>query len=166
MTGFDRLWVWGDDGTAKSLAWYRSVASDREPAKFRIAGTIPVPMSLREASEDALWGELDRLTAVFLQRWRRVRERREVVGPPAPAPTLLDLTSELTRRMLAHCDFCRWDCGVDRGRGTKLGACKLAADTRVSTYFHHPGEANRQLSAWNPPPLVVRAVGAHGQARA
>ena len=140
MKGFDRLWVWGDAGTARSLGWYRGVATDREPAKFRIAGTIPVALSLREASEDALWDELDRLTAVFLERWRRVREHRQGVAPPGPPPTLLDLTRELAQRMLAHCNFCRWDCGVDRSRGTKLGACKLAAGTRVSTYFHHPGE--------------------------
>ena len=42
--------------------------------------------------------------------------------------------------MLAHCNFCRWNCRVDRTRGAKFGACKLAASTRVSTYFHHPGE--------------------------
>jgi putative pyruvate formate lyase activating enzyme len=42
--------------------------------------------------------------------------------------------------MLAHCNFCRWDCRVDRSQGTKLGACKLDAGTRVSSYFHHPGE--------------------------
>ena len=29
---------------------------------------------------------------------------------------------------------------MDRSTGTKLGACKLASDTRVSTYFHHGGE--------------------------
>ncbi len=42
--------------------------------------------------------------------------------------------------MLAHCNFCRWDCRVDRTKGTKFGTCKLASDTRVSSYFHHPGE--------------------------
>jgi putative pyruvate formate lyase activating enzyme len=42
--------------------------------------------------------------------------------------------------MLAHCNFCRWDCRVDRTRGEKLGACKLAGETRVSSHFHHRGE--------------------------
>src|SRR2546426_11233229 len=42
--------------------------------------------------------------------------------------------------MLAHCNFCRWDCRVDRTRGEKLGACKLASETRVSSHFHHRGE--------------------------
>jgi len=42
--------------------------------------------------------------------------------------------------MLTHCNFCRWNCRIDRRQGTKLGACQLAAATRVSTFFHHPGE--------------------------
>ena len=42
--------------------------------------------------------------------------------------------------MLGHCNFCRWDCRVDRREGTKLGACKLGSATRVSSHFHHPGE--------------------------
>ena len=58
----------------------------------------------------------------------------------ACGPSLLELCRELTRRMLAHCNFCAWDCGVDRSRGTKFGTCKLGGDTRVSTFFHHPGE--------------------------
>lgn len=42
--------------------------------------------------------------------------------------------------MRAHCDFRRWCYRVDRRRGAKLGACKLASGTRVSSHFHHPGE--------------------------
>ena len=42
--------------------------------------------------------------------------------------------------MLAHCNFCPWNCRVDRLAGTKFGACKLASSARVSTYFHHTGE--------------------------
>jgi putative pyruvate formate lyase activating enzyme len=42
--------------------------------------------------------------------------------------------------MLGHCNFCRWNCQVDRRATTKLGTCKLAYDSRVSTFFHHQGE--------------------------
>src|SRR5262252_7574373 len=31
-------------------------------------------------------------------------------------------------------------CRVDRVRGGKLGACRLAAGSRVSSHFHHTGE--------------------------
>ena len=37
--------------------------------------------------------------------------------------------------MLGHCNFCRWDCRVDRREATKLGACKLGSATRVSSHF-------------------------------
>ncbi len=139
MTDFDRLWVWDDPAIARSLAWYRAVAVNRKPAKFRIAATGPVALAPEGASEDALWDALDRATPVFLDRWRRIRDEGAALGPPAE-PNLLDLCAALVRRMLTHCNFCRWDCDVDRSAGGKLGACKLAGETRVSTCFHHPGE--------------------------
>ena len=42
--------------------------------------------------------------------------------------------------MLAHCNFCPWNCRVDRLAGAKFGACKLASASRVSSHFHHTGE--------------------------
>ena len=135
---FDQLSAWKDPAVAKRLGWYLDVAENRKPAKFRIARTIPVALSLADAPEDALWDELDRLTPVFVERLARIRETGE--APGTPPPHLLDLCRELAYRMLAHCNFCRWNCRVDRTKGTKFGTCKLASDTRVSTYFHHLGE--------------------------
>jgi putative pyruvate formate lyase activating enzyme len=80
------------------------------------------------------------LTPVFLERWHRIRHDRVPLGPRADRPSLLELCRELAFRMLAHCNFCRWNCQVDRSRETKFGACKLGAGTRVSTWFHHQGE--------------------------
>jgi putative pyruvate formate lyase activating enzyme len=140
MSGFDLLGVWRDPAIAKALAWYREVAANRKPAKFRIAATLPVDLELDQAAESELWAELDRLTPVFLERWRQIRDHGVPLEPGATGPSLLDLCAELARRMLTHCNFCRWNCRVDRSRGAKVGACKLAAASRVSTYFHHPGE--------------------------
>ncbi len=140
MNDFDRLWIWDDPTTASSLAWYRAVAANRKPAKFCIARTIPVALSLAQSSEDELWDEIDRLTPLFLARWRGIREARDALGPPGSGASLLELCRELTQRMLTHCNFCQWNCQIDRNRATKFGACKLGADTRVSSYFHHPGE--------------------------
>lgn len=70
---FDRLWVWDDPALATSPRWYREVAANRRPAKFRIAATIPVAVELAPATEAALWGELDRLAPACLERWQRVR---------------------------------------------------------------------------------------------
>ncbi len=139
MSAFDQLWVWEEAGIGTALEWYRAVAENRRPAKFRIAATLPTAVPLETAPEEALWRELERLTPAFLARWRAIREGA-ALGPRAAGPSLLELCRELARRMLAHCNFCRWECGVDRVAGTKLGTCRLAADTRVSTYFHHLGE--------------------------
>jgi putative pyruvate formate lyase activating enzyme len=42
--------------------------------------------------------------------------------------------------MLGHCNFCPWNCRVDRVAGQRYGACKLASASRVSAHFHHTGE--------------------------
>jgi putative pyruvate formate lyase activating enzyme len=139
MTDFDRLFVWDDPALTAALQWYRDVAENRRPAKFRIAASLPVSVAL-DAPEEVLWAELDRQTPVFDALWRGIRTG-EIALPSLPhAPTLLDLCRALTYRMLAHCNFCQWNCRVDRSHGTKLGACKLGSGSRVSTYFHHPGE--------------------------
>ncbi len=140
MSDFDQLWVWSDRAIADSLRWYREVAENRKPAKFRIARTIPTAMALETVPETALWDELERLTPLFLARWQSIREGGEALPESPPGFSLLDLCRELAQRMLTHCNFCAWNCGVDRSHPGKLGACKLAADSRVSSYFHHPGE--------------------------
>src|SRR5918992_991812 len=61
MRDFDQLWVWNDPAIAGQLGWYRDVAGNRKPAKFRIAATIPLEVRL-DAPGDVLWGELHRLT--------------------------------------------------------------------------------------------------------
>src|SRR5262249_6015148 len=65
-------------------------------------------------------------------------------GASLPQPTdgasLLELCRELAYRTLAHCNFCPWNCRVDRMTGAKFGACKLASGSRVSSHFHHTGE--------------------------
>jgi putative pyruvate formate lyase activating enzyme len=140
MDGFDELWVWEDPATDAALGWYRAVAANRKPAKFRIAATLPAGVATMESSEADLWAELERLTPQFLSRWRDIRTGRAELGPRAEDVSLLDLCAELVGRMLTHCNFCAWDCQVDRSRGDRLGACKLASETRVSTFFHHRGE--------------------------
>jgi putative pyruvate formate lyase activating enzyme len=140
MDDFARLWVWQDKALRRALGWYFDVAGNRKPAKFRIARSIPVGLALAETTEEGLWAEFARLTPVFIERWAELRASSAPL-PPAPAEeSLLDLCAELAARMLTHCNFCRWNCRVDRTQARKIGACKLAAEARVSSYFHHPGE--------------------------
>ncbi len=139
MGQLDRLKIWQDPAIREALAWYLDVAENRRPAKFRIAATVATNFDPAAASEDALWAELDRLTPGFLARWEAIRAGAQL-PEPADGPSLLELCRELAYRMLAHCNFCPWDCRVDRRTGIKLGACKLASGARVSTHFHHTGE--------------------------
>ena len=134
------LRIWREPDFRGRMPWYRAVADNLRPAKFRIARHIPVAVDL-SAPEDALWTELEAGTADFLELLDRIRGGvADLPAAPRSRPDLMDLCRELAYRMLAHCNFCRFDCRVDRTKEERLGTCKLGADTRVSTYFHHLGE--------------------------
>ena len=139
MTDLPKLAIWHDPAIASALSWYLDVAENRRPAKFRIAASVATQLDLGASSEHALWNELDRLTPVFVARWRAIRAGASL-PPPADGPSLLELCRELAYRMLSHCNFCPWNCRVDRLAGSKFGACKLASASRVSSHFHHTGE--------------------------
>ncbi|BCH23337.1 radical SAM protein [Mesorhizobium sp. L-8-3] len=139
MSGLAQLGIWNDPALHDALSWYLAVAENRRPAKFRIAATVAAEMDPPTCGEDALWTELERLTSIFLERWQTIREGAPL-PPEADGPSLLELCGELAHRMLTHCNFCPWNCRVDRLAGTKFGACKLAAGSRVSSHFHHTGE--------------------------
>ena len=139
MSDLASLQIWDDPAIRSALSWYLAVAENRRPAKFRIAATLATQLDLAASSEDALWAELERLTSTFLARWQAIRAGAPL-PPPANGTSLLALCRELAYRMLAHCNFCPWDCRVDRTTNAKLGACKLGAGSRVSSHFHHTGE--------------------------
>ena len=113
MSELSTLRVWEDPAIREALSWYLDVAENRRPAKFRIAATLATELDPAASGEDALWTELDRLTPILLARWRAIR-----TGAPLPeaaeGPSLLELCRELAYRMLAHCNFCPWDCRVNR----------------------------------------------------
>jgi putative pyruvate formate lyase activating enzyme len=139
VSGLASLPIWDDPAIRASLSWYLDVAENRRPAKFRIAASLATPIDLEVSTEEALWAELNRLTPIFLSRWKAIRAGAPL-PPMADGPSLLELCRELGYRMLAHCNFCPWNCRVDRVAGTKFGACKLASSSRVSSHFHHTGE--------------------------
>jgi putative pyruvate formate lyase activating enzyme len=113
MSDLARLRIWDDPAIRDGLSWYLAVADNRRPAKFRIAATLTAQLDPATSGEEALWAELDRLTPIFLERRQAIR-----AGTPLPAtaegPSLLELCRELAYRMLSHCNFCPWNCRVDR----------------------------------------------------
>jgi putative pyruvate formate lyase activating enzyme len=147
VSTFDSIRAWENENLAQQLDWYRQVACSERPAKALIASRISVNLS---ASETELWQEYDRVIGDFLALWERCRaEPLEL--PERASPNLLDLVVELSQRMLTHCNFCRWNCNVDRSTDGKRGACQLEVESRVSSYFAHRGEE-----------LVYRGVGGSG----
>src|ERR687897_3874586 len=151
---FKSLNVWkqlkeaGDD-----LSWYFAVSTNRMPAKYLISKSIFCDITdLAAATEERLWEEHRNLIKTFLETWKEVRSEKHGVtrNPESDKTTLMDLNIELTKRMLKHCNFCRWNCQIDRsvqsvdagsrGDAKKHGTCQLESTSKVSSYFHHRGE--------------------------
>jgi putative pyruvate formate lyase activating enzyme len=139
MSDLAKLGIWDDPAIRSALSWYLDVAENRRPAKFLVAATIATEFDPAASAEDTIWAELDRLSPIFLARWQAIRAGAPL-PPPASGPSLLELCRELAYRMLGHCNFCPWNCRVDRVTAAKFGACKLASGSRVSSHFHHTGE--------------------------
>jgi len=79
-----------------------AVAENEHPAKFRIAATLATDIDPATSSEEALWGELDRLMPTFLASWRTISAGASL-PEAAEGPSLLELCRELTYRMRARC---------------------------------------------------------------
>jgi len=134
------LWIWRDEAVAERLSWYLAVSTNRVPAKFLICRRTPVDVEL-DASEEELWSAHREAATRFDEARRAVRRGElRLSEMERPRRSLMDLKVELVKRMLRHCNFCRWNCGVDRVEGGKRGACMLDRFSRVSSYFHHMGE--------------------------
>lgn len=136
---FESLWIW--DRLRSKLPWYFAVSTNRMPAKYLIAKRIGSGVDLRRAGEEELWLEHEQLLRTFQETFGKIRRgEMELVHVPKAKTSLMDVNVELVKLMLAHCNFCRWNCRVDRSKGTKYGTCKLESTSRVSSYFHHLGE--------------------------
>ncbi|MEM4206932.1 MAG: pyruvate formate lyase activating enzyme, partial [Nitrososphaerota archaeon] len=137
MASFESLWIWDDERVKERLNWYLAVSTNRLPAKNLICRRIPAEFDPTD-EENELWKIHQRCAEKFQEVLKAIRdEDLRLEELEIPTQSLLDLKLELVRRMLRHCNFCRWKCGVDRVLEKKVGTCQLGKDSRVSTYFHH-----------------------------
>jgi putative pyruvate formate lyase activating enzyme len=141
-----------------ALPWYLAVSINRMPAKYLISKSISCNITdLRLASEEELWEEHRNLIGAFLERWKTIRsadiDTVSDLSLQKKNTSLMDINVELVKRMLTHCNFCRWNCQIDRsltqdvkdGNGVektknKHGTCQLESTSNISSYFHHRGE--------------------------
>ncbi len=136
---FANLWVWKH--VKDKLNWYYEVSLNIKPAKYLLCRRIGCDLNIKEADEESLWEEHERLSFEFQELFLKIKSGEvEISELPIMSPNFLDLKVEIARRMLKHCEFCRWHCKVDRTKGDKLGTCQLEEVSRVSSYFHHRGE--------------------------
>ena len=136
----DAMSVWKNPEVNRRLFWYRQVMLGRFPAKFLQCRKIASQINPSEATEEELWAEHDRLSEQASTLLGGVTARSlDAWNLPETHPSFLDLKCELANRMLKHCNFCEWNCRVNRAEG-KIGFCRLDSTTSVGSYFHHYGE--------------------------
>jgi putative pyruvate formate lyase activating enzyme len=142
---FELLDIWKQlkNGSKGLLPWYFEVSINRMPAKYLISKSVSCNITdLKLASEEELWEEHRNLMEQFLKTWKGVRSGEiDLTFSLAwqQKTSLLNLNVELVNRMLKHCNFCRWNCQVDR-ETSKHGTCQLESTSKVSSFFHHRGE--------------------------
>jgi putative pyruvate formate lyase activating enzyme len=158
---FESLYIWEQlkENRGRSLPWYFAVSINRMPAKYLISRSIPCKFTdLTSIDEQKLWEEFTNLTEIFLKNWKIIRSKETDIITELnqqKKTSLMDLSVELVKRMLKHCNFCRWNCQIDRSiqqtvnednisgqtrRQKKHGTCQLESTSKVSSYFHHRGE--------------------------
>ncbi len=141
MALFKNLWIWSIENIRKKLNWYYQVSVNKKPAKYLICKRLKCDINLKDSDEKQLWDEHERLSEEFLKLFENVKSCKvNIKDIEIKKPSFLDLKVEITNRMLKSCEFCRWNCKIDRTKGEKFGTCQLDSITRVSSYFHHRGE--------------------------
>ncbi len=136
----DAVTVWRDPEVRRRLSWYRQVMISRFPAKFILCRKVQAEEVLSDVEEDALWTEHNELSEELSELIMNLGNGSlDYHNLKDCHPNLLDLKCELVNRMLEHCNFCEWNCRVNRAQG-KVGFCRLDSTTSVGSYFHHYGE--------------------------
>src|SRR5262249_47437886 len=107
------------------LPWYFAVSINRMPAKYLISRSISCKITdLSLASENELWEEHRNLINTFLETWKAIKSGYvDIVSDLSwqNKTSLMDLNVELVKRMLTHCNFCRWNCQIDRSSTQIIG---------------------------------------------
>ncbi len=141
MIRLDGISVWRNSEVGERLSWYYRVMRSIKPPKFLIAKRIPYAGDLKNLGTQDLWAAHRRLSPIFTDTFKAIEAGSLTLEDmEEPNHGFLDLKTELLNRMVRRCEFCEWRCRVDRVKGSKKGACKADARSRISTWFHHYGE--------------------------
>jgi len=116
---------------SEPLARYFSILDGGALPMFMLSRCVPVEWD-PSSPLSSLWRAHEAATSQLHELLRR----EEKVEPTSP--NLLELKTEIAKRMLKSCAFCERRCGVDRR--TELGWCRVGEDSYVSSEFLHMGE--------------------------
>ncbi|MHA2101395.1 MAG: 4Fe-4S cluster-binding domain-containing protein, partial [Candidatus Kariarchaeaceae archaeon] len=145
FTSFADLKIWDNSEISENLDWYFKVSNNKMPAKYLICKRIKCNIPL-DSDLELLWEEHANITSELINTIELIQSGNLLLTDLDISETsLLDLNEELVKRMLQKCNFCEWNCGIDRNYAndavkSSSGTCQLGLESRVGSYFHHRGE--------------------------
>lgn len=117
------------------LSNYQDIVRGAHLANGIVAKSVPVEAAELDKCEESMLWELH-YGAMLEYRQRRAEK---AIAENCPAISLLDLKTELARRILQNCRFCERRCGANRLAG-ETGHCGVGCVSRYSSEFLHFGE--------------------------
>ncbi len=142
---FANLKVWENSKISNEISWYYKVANNLRPAKYLICKKIACEVSL-DSELHILWAEHEKLSTILVNHLKLIKSGElKILDLQTPEISLLDLNEELVNRMATKCNFCEWNCKVNRYEvdeniKSSSGTCQLGIESRIGSYFHHRGE--------------------------
>lgn len=121
-----------------SIPRYTEIVRGKKLAKFLICRSIEVDFDY-ESTDEELWMIHSRALDQYPRIEKNFDEGFKKLDGVKHGKSLLDLKTELAKRIMRSCRFCLRGCGVDRLSGQR-GYCGCGTELNVSSYFPHMGE--------------------------
>jgi putative pyruvate formate lyase activating enzyme len=133
--------IWENPIVAQRFKHYLGVLRGEKSARFLVAKKTPVNVSnLEDLSLSDMWKLHEQTREVFNTLEAKIENNiTSVEELPSPETSFLTLKVRIANKILENCHFCERRCHVDRTR-KKLGFCRLANDSIVTSAFLHVGE--------------------------
>ncbi|UCE14881.1 MAG: radical SAM protein [Candidatus Heimdallarchaeota archaeon] len=133
--------IWENPLVARRFQHYLGVLRGEKVARYRIVKKTPVEnVDIEELPLSELWVHHRETRKKFEELETKIGEGKDALeGLPKPEVSFLDLKTQIANKILTNCHFCERRCHVNRTTG-KLGFCRLADKSAVTSAFLHYGE--------------------------
>ncbi len=146
----DSVSILDDEDAVSRLSRYFKILRRETISKQLIAKMLKVNIDAKKSSLNELWEIHDNKVEELYEMIKEFsdEELKEMWSKKGKSEyNLVDLKAEIAHRLLKSCNFCEWNCNVDRTRGRK-GVCLLNSKAYVASIFIHIGEESELVPSY------------------